>query len=137
MSERLVTVPHVGSPVLKAEGPEGVSGGGRGCGGPELGRTVGGGKRVCVGPECRLEGHPFHPVMWLSSPVTPVAGEGSWGRDSEDLMERTVVRCAEGHVFSTASFPMQQAERLGPGRLVRCPRCARLRSVVPVTLEKQ
>ncbi|GHD85499.1 hypothetical protein GCM10010508_09510 [Streptomyces naganishii JCM 4654] len=47
-------------------------------------------------------------------------------------MERTVVRCAEGHVFSTASFPMQQAERLGPGRLVRCPRCARLRSAVPV-----
>ncbi|MFD0394212.1 hypothetical protein ACFQ3Z_25145 [Streptomyces nogalater] len=31
-------------------------------------------------------------------------------------MERTVVRCADGHVFSTASFPMQQAERLGPGR---------------------
>ncbi|MFC8517757.1 hypothetical protein [Streptomyces sp. NPDC057257] len=54
-----------------------------------------------------------------------------------DLMERTVVRCADGHVFSTASFPMQQAERLGPGRLVRCPRCARLRSVVPVSLEKQ
>ncbi|GAA4063734.1 hypothetical protein GCM10022233_42240 [Streptomyces shaanxiensis] len=52
-------------------------------------------------------------------------------------MERTVVRCADGHVFSTASFPMQQAERLGPGRLVRCPRCARLRSVVPVQLEKQ
>ncbi|MEU0964203.1 hypothetical protein ABZ357_01740 [Streptomyces sp. NPDC005917] len=51
-------------------------------------------------------------------------------------MERTVVRCAEGHVFSTASFPMQQAERLGPGRLVRCPKCARLRSVVPVALEK-
>ena len=51
-------------------------------------------------------------------------------------MERTVVRCAEGHVFSTASFPMQQAERLGPGRLLRCPRCARLRSVVPVALEK-
>ncbi|MEW2038648.1 hypothetical protein AB0885_16335, partial [Streptomyces sp. NPDC005534] len=50
-------------------------------------------------------------------------------------MERTVVRCAEGHVFNTASFPMQQAERLGPGRLVRCPRCARLRSVVPVTME--
>ncbi|MFE2042031.1 hypothetical protein ACFXAZ_14080 [Streptomyces sp. NPDC059477] len=49
-------------------------------------------------------------------------------------MERTVVRCAEGHVFSTASFPMQQAERLGPGRLVRCPRCARLRSVVPVAV---
>lgn len=54
-----------------------------------------------------------------------------------DLMERTVVRCADGHVFNTASFPMQQAERLGPGRLVRCPRCARLRSVVLVTLEKQ
>ncbi|MBD9701121.1 hypothetical protein [Streptomyces caniscabiei] len=54
-----------------------------------------------------------------------------------DLMERTVVRCADGHVFSTASFPMQQAERLGPGRLMRCPRCARLRSVVPVALEKR
>lgn len=51
-----------------------------------------------------------------------------------DLMERTVVRCAEGHVFSTASFPMQQlgADRIGPGRLIRCPRCARLRSAVPV-----
>ncbi|HEY8982892.1 MAG TPA: hypothetical protein VIU15_25345 [Streptomyces sp.] len=47
-------------------------------------------------------------------------------------MELTVVRCADGHVFSTASFPMQQADRLGPGRLVRCPRCARLRSAVPV-----
>ncbi|MET8980706.1 hypothetical protein ABZX85_34395 [Streptomyces sp. NPDC004539] len=35
-------------------------------------------------------------------------------------------------MFSTASFPMQQADRLGPGRLVRCPRCARLRSAVPV-----
>jgi formate-dependent nitrite reductase complex subunit NrfF len=50
-------------------------------------------------------------------------------------MERTVVRCAEGHVFSAASFPMQQAERLGPGRLMRCPRCARLRSVVPVPVQ--
>ncbi|MEU0051590.1 hypothetical protein [Streptomyces sp. NPDC006309] len=50
-------------------------------------------------------------------------------------MERTVVRCADGHVFSTASFPMQQAGRLGPGRLVRCPRCARLRSAVPVVPE--
>jgi hypothetical protein len=49
-------------------------------------------------------------------------------------MERTVVRCAEGHVFSTSSFPMQQlgAGRLGPGRLIRCPRCARLRHAVPV-----
>ncbi len=47
-------------------------------------------------------------------------------------MEHTVVRCAEGHVFSTASFPMQQAERLGPGRLIRCPGCHRLRNAVPV-----
>ncbi len=52
-------------------------------------------------------------------------------------MDRTVVRCADGHVFSATSFPMQKAERLGPGRLVRCPRCARLRSVVQVTLEKR
>lgn len=51
-----------------------------------------------------------------------------------DLMERTVVRCADGHVFSTASFPLQQlgSDRIGPGRLIRCPRCARLRNVVPV-----
>ncbi|MER7043917.1 MULTISPECIES: hypothetical protein [Streptomyces] len=51
-----------------------------------------------------------------------------------DLMERTVVRCAEGHVFATASFPMQQlgAGRIGPGRLIRCPRCARLRHAVIV-----
>ncbi|MEV4973729.1 hypothetical protein [Streptomyces scopuliridis] len=49
-------------------------------------------------------------------------------------MERTVVRCAEGHVFSTATFPMQQLDsgRIGPGRLIRCPRCARLRHAVPV-----
>ncbi|TDC62805.1 hypothetical protein [Streptomyces hainanensis] len=46
----------------------------------------------------------------------------------------TVVRCAEGHVFSTSRFPLQQlgSERIGPGRLLRCPRCARLRSAVPV-----
>ncbi|WP_110945476.1 hypothetical protein [Streptomyces avicenniae] len=46
----------------------------------------------------------------------------------------TVVRCAEGHEFSTTRFPMQQlgSERIGPGRLLRCPRCARLRSAVPV-----
>jgi formate-dependent nitrite reductase complex subunit NrfF len=37
-------------------------------------------------------------------------------------------------VFTAASFPMQQAERLGPGRLLRCPRCARLRSAVPVAV---
>lgn len=51
-----------------------------------------------------------------------------------DLIERTVVRCAEGHVFRTSSFPMQQldAARIGPGRLIRCPRCARLRHAVPV-----
>ena len=67
----------------------------------------------------------------MSSSQTRLLGKGLL-----DLMERTVVRCADGHVFSTASFPMQQAERLGPGRLVRCPRCARLRSVVPVSLEK-
>ncbi|MGW2226619.1 hypothetical protein [Streptomyces kanamyceticus] len=59
------------------------------------------------------------------------------GKGLEDLMERTVVRCAEGHVFSTASFPMQQADRLGPGRLIRCPRCARLRHAVPVTMQKR
>jgi hypothetical protein len=51
-----------------------------------------------------------------------------------DPMERTVVRCAEGHVFSIASFPLQQLgpERIGPGRLIRCPGCVRLRNVVPV-----
>ncbi|MGW2563448.1 hypothetical protein ACWCXB_30335 [Streptomyces sp. NPDC001514] len=51
-----------------------------------------------------------------------------------DSTERTVVRCAEGHVFTTSSFPMQQlgTGRIGPGRLIRCPRCARLRHAVPV-----
>ncbi|MCK1794734.1 hypothetical protein MTQ01_01565 [Streptomyces sp. XM4193] len=46
----------------------------------------------------------------------------------------TVVRCAEGHEFRTATFPMQQlgSERIGPGRLLRCPQCARLRQAVPV-----
>ncbi len=54
-------------------------------------------------------------------------------------MESTVVRCAEGHVFSTSSFPMQNLgrERIGPGRLLRCPRCARLRNAVPVGEEQQ
>jgi hypothetical protein len=54
----------------------------------------------------------------------------------KDFMERTVVRCAEGHVFATASFPLQQlgADRLGPGRLLRCPKCARLRNAVPVSV---
>ncbi|GAA4796800.1 hypothetical protein [Streptomyces ziwulingensis] len=58
---------------------------------------------------------------------------GSQG--SQGLAEGTLVRCGDGHVFSTSSLPMRQAERLGPGRLVRCPRCTRLRSVVPVSLE--
>ncbi|MGW1882806.1 hypothetical protein [Streptomyces sp. NPDC002133] len=54
--------------------------------------------------------------------------------DQGHPLERTVVRCAEGHVFTTSSFPMQQlgAGRIGPGRLIRCPRCARLRHSVPV-----
>ena len=54
-------------------------------------------------------------------------------------MERTVVRCAEGHVFSTASFPLAQlgSGRIGPARLIRCPRCARLRHAVPVELEQR
>ncbi|WP_236671321.1 hypothetical protein [Streptomyces sp. 7-21] len=45
-----------------------------------------------------------------------------------------VVRCAAGHVFGTARFPLRQlgTDRIGPGRLVRCPRCARLRNVVLV-----
>lgn len=43
------------------------------------------------------------------------------GKGLLDLMERTVVRCADGHVFTTASFPMQQAERLGPGRAAPVP----------------
>lgn len=56
-----------------------------------------------------------------------------------DSMERTVVRCAEGHVFATTSFPLQQLglARIGPGRLIRCPRCARLRQAVPVVFEER
>lgn len=65
--------------------------------------------------------------------------------NSKDLMDqgeslgRTVVRCAEGHVFTTPSFPMQQlgSGRIGPGRLIRCPRCARLRQAVPVELQNR
>ncbi len=137
VSDCSLTLPHGWPPVLGPRGPDWFSGVGCGCGGPELGRTVGVLERVRVGSECRLEGRPFHPVMWGFVARRAAAGCGSWGRDSKDLMERTVVQCADGHVFSTASFPMQQAERLGPGRLVRCPRCARLRSVVPVALEKR
>ncbi|WP_200886712.1 hypothetical protein [Phaeacidiphilus oryzae] len=53
-------------------------------------------------------------------------------------MERTVVRCAEGHLFSTATFPLQNLgqDRLGPGRLIRCPVCTRLRHSVPADLDK-
>jgi hypothetical protein len=49
-------------------------------------------------------------------------------------MEATFVQCAEGHVFSTSTFPMQNlgTGRIGPGRLLRCPGCARLRQAVPV-----
>ncbi|AXI78451.1 hypothetical protein [Peterkaempfera bronchialis] len=49
------------------------------------------------------------------------------------MEQRTVVRCAEGHLFSTSTFPMQNLGpgRLGPGRLIRCPQCGRLRSSVP------
>jgi len=49
------------------------------------------------------------------------------------MEHRTVVRCAEGHLFSTTTFPMQNllAGRLGPGRLIRCPQCGRLRNSVP------
>lgn len=49
-------------------------------------------------------------------------------------MDHTIVRCADGHLFSTSAFPMQNLgrERLGPGRLLRCPRCGRLRNAVPV-----
>lgn len=59
--------------------------------------------------------------------------------DQADPLERTVVRCAEGHVFTTSSFPMQQlgTDRIGPGRLMRCPRCARLRHAVPVELQRR
>ncbi|MFE3323778.1 hypothetical protein [Streptomyces sp. NPDC059176] len=56
-----------------------------------------------------------------------------------ETLERTVVRCAEGHVFTASSFPMQQLgpDRIGPGRLMRCPRCARLRHAVPVELQRR
>ena len=88
------------------------------------------------GAGCRLETASLDPVMWLLS-SGQLAGRSLLGKGLLDLMERTVVRCADGHVFTAASFPMQQAERLGPGRLLRCPRCARLRSVVPVSLQKR
>ncbi|GGV01671.1 MULTISPECIES: hypothetical protein [Streptomycetaceae] len=48
------------------------------------------------------------------------------------MEQRAVVRCAEGHLFSTTTFPMQNLgpARLGPGRLIRCPQCGRMRSSV-------
>ena len=54
------------------------------------------------------------------------------------MEQRTVVRCAEGHLFSTTTFPMQNlgAARLGPGRLIRCPQCGRLRSSVPADVSE-
>ncbi len=54
------------------------------------------------------------------------------------MEQRTVVRCAEGHLFSTSTFPMQTlgAARLGPGRLIRCPQCGRLRSSVPADVSE-
>ncbi|OPF82515.1 hypothetical protein VT50_0207160 [Streptomyces antioxidans] len=84
------------------------------------------------GAECRVEQGVVDPLMWLlSSTPSTFLGKG--------LMERTVVRCAEGHVFSTSSFPMQHltVDRIGPGRLLRCPRCARLRHAVPVGADKR
>ena len=78
-------------------------------------------------------------VASCSSPNVAFSSICGWGRDLMESMERTVVRCAEGHVFATSSFPMQQlgADRIGPGRLLRCPRCARLRQAVPVGAEKR
>jgi hypothetical protein len=54
------------------------------------------------------------------------------------MEQRTVVRCAEGHLFSTTKFPMQNlgASRLGPGRLIRCPQCGRLRNSVPADVSE-
>jgi len=54
------------------------------------------------------------------------------------MEQRAVVRCAEGHLFSTTTFPMQNlgAARLGPGRLIRCPQCGRLRSSVPADVSE-
>ncbi|MFI5528792.1 hypothetical protein ACIA8O_09580 [Kitasatospora sp. NPDC051853] len=54
------------------------------------------------------------------------------------MEQRTVVRCAEGHLFSTAGFPMRTlgAGRLGKSRLIRCPQCGRLRSSVLADLSE-
>ncbi|GAA1965169.1 hypothetical protein GCM10009738_46110 [Kitasatospora viridis] len=77
-------------------------------------------------------GCPVDPLMYGCRGPTVRSGRvGEVGRGS--MERRTVVRCAEGHVFSTGSFPLRNlGARLGPQRLLRCPRCGRLRSAVPV-----
>ncbi|GAA5057288.1 hypothetical protein GCM10023336_31000 [Streptomyces similanensis] len=114
----------------------GVPGGHPRCGRGELGRNLAPGGALARGRSAAWRTVALIPycVLLPSSGRRP---DGVLGKGLEGLMERTVVRCAEGHVFSTVSFPMQQTGRLGPGRLVRCPRCARLRSAVPVTLERR
>src|SRR5688500_16913924 len=77
VSECSPTVPHGRLPVFRPAGSDGVSGGRCGCGGPELGRTVEGWERGRVGPECRLEGRPYHPVMWPFVARQAAAGCGS------------------------------------------------------------
>lgn len=67
VSGRSLTLPHARSPVFAPVGPLVVPGGGCGCGGSGLGRTVGAPKRVCARAECRLESRLFHPVLWLLS----------------------------------------------------------------------
>ena len=49
VSERVVTLPHLGPRALKAWGPVVSAGWGWGCGARELGRTVEGWERVRVG----------------------------------------------------------------------------------------
>ena len=49
VSERVVTLPHVGPRALKPWGPVVFRGAGRGCGARELGRTVEARKRVRAG----------------------------------------------------------------------------------------
>lgn len=70
------------APGVQGRGPPCVpEGGGCGCGGPELGRTVEGSQRGCARSECRLERRPFRPVMW--GPVVRAVQPGAalWGRD--------------------------------------------------------
>ena len=67
VSERAPTVPNRRPPVFEPRGLMSFRGGRGGCGGRELGRTVGASRRVRAGPECRLEGRLFDPVLWLLS----------------------------------------------------------------------